>query len=186
MEEKTKGTISRGSEKTWEKSAGSQIILNSIFAVLGAAMIPAVVGDTSISSGHKVFEVSPCLLSFFLLAVSAEGAINAYDEKDVRKYVYYLLWYNVGVIFLGFGIAAIAWDHCIRGLVCSLSPVCRWTAWVAYMLAVFVFLARWLKDLGFLLSPNRSRFAEYLKELEDEVSPEPDHPFLMKLLGFVK
>ena len=35
-----------------------------------------------------------------LFAISAEGTVTAYDEKDGVKFVYYLVWYNIGVILV--------------------------------------------------------------------------------------
>ena len=48
--------------------------------------------------------------------MSAEGTTNAYDEKDVRKYVYYLLFYNLGVVFIGSAIAILVGVHFVEHL----------------------------------------------------------------------
>ena len=41
------------------------------------------------------------VVSFCLFGVSAEKSVVGLDEHDVRKYAYYSLPYNLGVIFAG-------------------------------------------------------------------------------------
>jgi hypothetical protein len=76
-------------DKTWQKSAPAQITLDSIFAALAAIWITIAIAD-NIHTKLKFFEILCSLFSFFLFAASAKGTTNAYDERDVVKYVYYL------------------------------------------------------------------------------------------------
>jgi hypothetical protein len=104
----------RGPEKTWEKSVPPQIILNSIFAALSGVLIALAISNSVPPDLKTLAGLLLALLSFLLFAMSAEGTTNAYDEKDVRKYVYYLLLYNVGVVCVGFAIAILVADHFLR------------------------------------------------------------------------
>src|ERR1700687_2749126 len=61
------GTSQRGPEKTWEKSAPSQIILNSIFAALSAVLITLVIGGSlppDLKYWENKFKFAELLLSF--------------------------------------------------------------------------------------------------------------------------
>jgi len=187
----------REPEKTWKKSAPSQIVLNSIFAALSAVLITIVVSDslphhlTYWENKYKFGDLVLTLLSFFLFAMSAEGTTNAYDEKDVRKYVYYLLLYNLGVISLGFALALFVGVHFLehlarfgRPVFCFLSEravdtlVC-----VVYFLAFVGLQWHWIDDVRWLLFSSDTGFAQYLKELTDEAVPESDPTCLMRMFN---
>jgi len=95
-------------DKTWQKNAPSQIVSNSIFAALAGVLIVFSIQDTSLRNLFKFSDLILSTLSFLVFAISAEQSVIALDEKDVKKYVYYLLWYNLGVIFLGASVAIMA------------------------------------------------------------------------------
>jgi hypothetical protein len=189
------GTSRRGPEKTWEKSAPSQIILNSIFAALSAVLIALVISDSLPrelkywETKLKFVELLFALFSFFLFAMSAEGTTNAYEEKDVRKYVYYLLLYNTGVYFLGAAIATLVGAHFLEhfanvvlAIFCRLSQ--GWAesiVFILYFIAFVVLQLHWIQDIYWLLCSSDADFGRYLKELKDEVEPESDPTCLMKL-----
>jgi MFS family permease len=188
-------TFQRGPEKTWEKSAPSQIILNSIFAALSAVLVTLVISDSLPAdlkyweTKFKFAELLLALFSFFLFAMSAEGTTNAYDEKDVRKYVYYLLFYNLGVVFIGFALAIFVGAHFVEHLghflrtnVYTLSQRAAQNIIVAIYVPMFVALQwNWLRDAHWLCCSSDAEFHRYLQELEDEVQPQPDPTCLMKL-----
>jgi hypothetical protein len=96
-------------DTTWQKNAPSQIVLNSIFAALAGILLGLSLQDPSAGTWHKLVELTFSLFSFLLFARSAEGTTDALDEKDVRQFVYYLLWYNLAVILLGV---------CPRNIIC--------------------------------------------------------------------
>ena len=97
----------RSPETTWEKNAPSQIVLNSIFAALDGALIVIIIQDPT-ASGTQFLSLALLVLSFFLFAVSAEKCVVALDERDVHKYAYYMLPYNLGVISGGIAIEILA------------------------------------------------------------------------------
>jgi hypothetical protein len=99
-------------DKTWEKNAATQVVLNSIFAALAAVWITVALGeDKDVTTWVKFFETVAALFSFLLFAISAEGTTTASDEHDVLKYVYYLVWYNVGVVLLSFAIGLFVFER---------------------------------------------------------------------------
>jgi hypothetical protein len=63
-------------DKTWQKSAGAQVVLDSIFAALAAIWITFAIQD-SLHTKLKFIEIACSLFSFFLFAISAEGTINS-------------------------------------------------------------------------------------------------------------
>jgi hypothetical protein len=121
--------------------------------------------------------------------MSAEGTTNAYDEKDVRKYVYYLLLYNTGVFFLGAAIATFVGAHFLEHLAkVVLAIFCRlsqgWAESIVFILYFLAFVAlqwHWIQDIHWLWRSSDADFGQYLKELTDEVEPKPDPTCLMKL-----
>ena len=52
---------------------------------------------------------------------------------------------------------------------------------VPYLVAFGYLQKNWICDVYWLLHSNDAKFGLYLKELKDEVVPEPDHSCLMKL-----
>jgi hypothetical protein len=123
--------------------------------------------------------------------MSAEGTTNAYEEKDVRKYVYYLLSYNLGVIFIGFAIAILVGVHFVE----HLGNILTWTSLGAlsqraaeisailalFVIDIFVLQWNWLCDAWWLCRSSDADFRGYLQELEDEVEPRAAPTRLMKL-----
>ncbi len=176
-------------DKTWQKGAGSQVVLDSIFAALAAIWITFATQD-SLQTRLKFFEIACSLFSFFLFAISAEGTTNSYDEKDVLKYVYYLLWYNVGVILIGSSIGLLIYAH-FRAHLLRFAGSFLWSSppfvsqvlvAVIYVLIFVVLLWRWIADAFWLLREPREEFDLYLRELNDEVPPTPERHFLMRLI----
>jgi hypothetical protein len=176
-------------EKIWQKNAASQIVLDSIFAALAVVWITVALPDR-IHTELKFLEMVCSIFSFFLFASSAEGTTNAYEEKDLLKFVYYLLWYNVGVIIIGFAIGALVYyhfeDHLIRfvgSMFWRLPPlVIRTSVFLIYSLLFGFLLWRWIHDAWWLLFTSKQRFAEYLKELSEEEVPLFNRHRLMRLV----
>jgi hypothetical protein len=173
-----------GQEKTWQKNAPSQIVLDSIFAALAALWITVTLQERPYIL-IKVLELTCALLSFFLLAISAEGTTTAYDEKDVTKFVYYLLWYNVGVILLGNAIGLVILVHFYQRISAQWTVVPQWLLWIilgAGYLAVFVLLLwRWIDDATWLFwRASNAEFDKYCDELGDLRTPSFDRRFLMR------
>jgi hypothetical protein len=178
-------------DTSWEKNAGSQIILDSIFAALAGIWITIAIPEGDhVSAFFKFCEVGASVFSFFLFAISAEGTTNACDEHDVLKFVYYLLWYNVGVVLIGGAIWLFIWRqfsanfvHFARSLFSCLSPLgATYAVELGYAILFTVFLWRWIGDAIWLLFADKSDFRDYLAELTDQASPKPDHHPLMRLI----
>jgi hypothetical protein len=173
-------------DSPWQKNAGSQIVLDSIFAALAAVWITFAIGDDKISNVLKFFETGTALLSFFFFAISAEGTTNACDEDDVVKYVYYLLWYNAGVVLIA--IAILVLSHFDPHFVTFLGSwfwylrpaVLRVAIHLVYVSFFFMVLWRWIHDFIWLLFKKRSSFDLYLKELAGEAPPERNRHWLMR------
>jgi hypothetical protein len=176
-------------DKTWQKGAGSQVVLDSIFAALAAVWITFATQD-SLQTRLKFIEIVCSLFSFFLFAISAEGTTNSYDEQDVLKYVYYLLWYNVGVILIGSSIGLLIYAHFSTHLLRFAGPFLSYLPPLIgqilvptiYSFIFFVLLWRWIADAFWLLFEPQEDFNLYLQELNDEVSPIPERHFFMRLI----
>jgi len=174
-------------EKTWQKNAPSQITLNSIFAALGGVLIAVVIQDKDISNILKFVELVLLFLAFLFFAVSAEATTNALDEKDVKKYVYYMIWYNFGVVLIGASITIIIYAHFADRISCFISrflPIFGASIWpviITFLIVFIILLSHWLQDIRWLLFARKVEFSKYLDELEDRVEPESDPSCLMKL-----
>ena len=180
-------------DKTWQKNANSQIVLNSIFAALAAVWITiALSDDKNVHTWLKFFEVHCALFSFFLFALSAEGATNAYDEKDVTKFVYSMLWYNVGVILIGAAIGLLIFAHflhdAIRFLNLAVPSLSRGgslcAVLVPYLLLFWLLLRQWMCDSWWIVFGPEGEHEEYIDELEDRATPTKDRRWLMRLILF--
>jgi hypothetical protein len=178
-------------DKTWQKNAAAQVVLDSIFAALAAIWITVALGEEKeVTTWVKFFETVAALFSFLLFAISAEGTTTANDEHDVVKYVYYLLWYNVGVVLISAAIGLFVFErfeshfvHFIRLPFSCLSPTEAWV--VVYSLSILTFIVllwRWIWDTIDLVWGDDRRFRRYLKELEDEEKPEQEHGCVMRII----
>jgi hypothetical protein len=104
--------------------------------------------------------------------------------------VYYLLWYNVGVILIGSSIGLLIYAHfgihLLRftgSFLWCLPPLATQALLTTiYVLTFVVLLWRWLDDACFLLFETQENFDLYLRELNDEVSPRPEHHLVMRLI----
>lgn len=162
-------------ESVWQRNAPTQIILNSILAALDGILIPWAFDSLRRPYSYMVIALLVC--SFFLFAVSAEQTLNAPDENDVRKYIYYMLWYNIGAILLGLSIAlAIYVNFDVRT-----HGIAPWYVVVAYLvLFSFLFLHRWVKDSYWLLRERKTSFKDCIDELEDRRRPKQEVPMFMR------
>jgi len=175
-------------ETTWQKSASSQIVLDSIFAGLAAVWITIAINDSEMSNAWKCLDGACSLLSFFVFAISAEGTTNAYEERDVLKFVYYMLWYNVGVILIATAIEILTLSHfgshilsrVGSSLSCVPPNILQILIWMGYGVFWFVLLWRWLYDSYFLLCASPQKFKNLLNELDDKSPPEFDRHWLMR------
>jgi len=170
-------------ETTWQRNAPSQIVLNSIFAALDGALAVIIIQDPQ-PANWQIWPLVLLVISFFLFAISAEKCVVALDERDVKKWAYYLLPYNLGVIGTGFAIGImmyVRFDSKIRGLLAPRLGTCsHWVSLLGWFIVAVIFLWTWIYDTCWLLLASKKRFEEWLEELEDKRDPEPDHGYLMK------
>jgi hypothetical protein len=138
------------------------------------------------SAWFNIIEGSFSLASFFLFAISAEGSLTASDEKDVIKYLYYLLWYNVGVILLGVVLTLFAFERLQHFLTTRLRDCPGIQHFLGtfglliYLVVTLLLLWRWIYDAWYLRFANDGEFQSYVEELTDKRSPTPDHHFFMR------
>jgi hypothetical protein len=189
--------IARPMEKTWQKNSGSQIVLDSIFAALAALWLTIVISDQigatrKLVEVRKLLEVIFSLFSFLFFAVSAEGTATAYEENDVKKFVYYLVWYNFGVILIGCAVVLFIfaqfeldfWKFATAYLNCLSNALAECLLdLVAYGGLVFGLFWTWIRDVSWLLwRADENEFNDYLRELCDEQAPKREHRCLMRLV----
>jgi hypothetical protein len=175
---------------TWQRNAASQIVLDSIFAALAGVWVtialPASIPNMSV--WFKIIEGSFSLVSFFLFAISAEGSLTASDENDVIKYLYYLLWYNVGVILIGVALTLFAFERLQHFIAAGLTdcPGIRHFLGtfdlVVYLIVALLLLWRWIHDAWFLRFGNDDEFQHYVEELTDRRAPTPDRHYFMRYI----
>lgn len=171
-------------ETTWEKTAPSQIVLNSIFAALDGALIVIIIQDQQQPTWWQFWSLILLVVSFCLFAVSAEKCVVALDEHDVRKYAYYMLPYNLGVISAGVAVEFVTYVRFgskVRDWMALHLGVC--SGWV-WFLAAIIFMWTWLRDSCWLLGASKKDYDEWLEELEDKRSPAPEPGHLMN--GFYR
>lgn len=173
-------------KKTWQENAPNQIVLNSIFAALVGALIAVVIADVianldpNFSSKIKFIALAMLLLSFVLFALSAEQTTNALDEHDVKKYVYYLLHYNLAVILLGNSIGIVIYGHFINRLIHYFTPTHPWITIMGFIITFIALFWRWIIDTKLLLCEDKDEMVDYLAELEDKKEPKKDPSYLMR------
>ena len=106
------------------------------------------------------------------------------------KYVYYLFWYNIGVVLLGIAIAGLILAHFQAPLVkffatripCLSPHIITFAINLVYAGFFFALLWHWLRDAGWILCGDTSEFNDYLKELNDEATPEVHRRRLMRFI----
>jgi len=176
-------------ETTWERTAPSQIVLNSIFAALDGALIVIILQDTQATKAQFLSLVL-LVASFCLFAVSAENCVVALDERDVRKYAYYMLPYNLGVICGGVAIEVLMYARFgakIEGrLTLHFGISSRWLSLVLWFLVGIIFMSTWIRDTCWLFLCKRANFDAWLEELQDKRHPEPEPGRFMRLFYRVR
>jgi hypothetical protein len=96
------------------------------------------------------------------------------DEKDVRRYVFILLLYNLGVLAIFVGLAVLIY----------LRYNIHW--YIVFPIFILIGIYPWFHDLFWMLNPFRNKelkkkLSDYLKELTGEIfPPEPEKNFFTK------
>lgn len=169
-------------DKTWLKNASAQITLNSIFAAFVGVFIALATTDNALSELYKLQFIEICLLliSFVMFALSAECTLDALDEKDVKKYVYYMLWYNIAVILLGISMAILIYAHFFAALKKYISPAHPWITYVIFILFFLVLFWKWFNDTWWLIRATNKKMTAFLDELEGKTEPKSNPSCLMR------
>jgi len=150
----------------WIKNAPNLLIVTSIFAALAGILLVFVFQDKDLRNDW-ICPIVFLLISFWLFAWASEQITTAIDEKDVKKYVYILLFYNFAVIALFMGIASIIYLKFFRSI-------------YVFIITLVLLIKPWLRDTKFILF-DRACFYEYIKELTGEIEKsQEDHSWLMK------
>ncbi len=114
----------------------------------------------------------------------------ALEERDVKKYAYYLVPYNLGVISTGAAIEVMMYsrfDSAIQARLAQYFGVfSRWVSLLIWLVAAFIFLRIWICDVCWLFFARKESFERWLKELEDEHNPVLDHTWLMRMFYLLR
>jgi hypothetical protein len=177
---------------TWERNAPTQIVLDSIFAALAGVLIVTSLQDPNPRSWRKLIELIFAFSSFLFLARSAEGTTTALDERDVDKYVYYLTWYNLGVVLLIWSLAILIYGYfyshflafCIRHTSCSWVAPETLNLLIPFSYAFFFLVVAkdWLEDVCWIIFKRQETYNEYIQELKEESEPTRDWPSFLRLI----
>jgi hypothetical protein len=159
-------------EKPWVKNAPNLLIVNTIFAALAGILLVLVFQVPELNC-HWLWPLLLLLLAFLFFAWSAEEITTAIDEKDVYKYVYILIFYNLGVITLFGGLASIIhYKYQVNG-------------WLVLVITIILLYRPWLRDICFLIF-RQQKFLVYLEELLGNQGPDKDHSILMRFFYWTK
>lgn len=192
-------------QKPWKRNTSQFLTVNSIFAALSGILIVLVLQEDKyfnklIPLVHIPFAFLAAgifFISFFLFALAAEKTTDALDEDDSKKYVYYMLHYNAGVVLLLVGIALLIFFR-YYPLVSSLMPASvtvpvpripyfipsstrvSISIWVIHLIISVIYLTAivrfflyrfWIDDIRFILF-RKDELKDYFDELEGLKQPE--------------
>lgn len=202
---KKENEIRHPEEKPWRRNTTQFLTVNSILAALSGVLIVLVFQDSKYFSKFLPFIHIPVALiavciffvSFFLFALAAEKTTDALDEDDSKKYVYYMLHYNFGVILLFLGIALLIFfryyplisrlmpapvtvlipkiPYLIPSSLALLIPkqlIHIFILTIYFIFVVGIFLWHyWIDDIKFILR-EKDKLKDYFDELEGLRKPE--------------
>jgi hypothetical protein len=186
-------------QKPWKRNTSQFLTVNSIFAALSGILIVLVLQEDKyfnklIPLVHIPFAFLAAgifFISFFLFALAAEKTTDALDEDDSKKYVYYMLHYNAGVVLLLVGIALLIFFR-YYPLVSSLMPAsvtvpvpripyfipsstrASISIWVIHLIISVIYLTAivrfflyrfWIDDIRFILF-RKDELKDYFDELK--------------------
>jgi hypothetical protein len=159
-------------EKPWIKNAPTLILVSSIFAALAGALFGITLGDASTT--HYLPSIL-FAISFWLFALSAEEITTAIDDQDVKRYVFLVVFYNLGVVMLFAGSAVLIYFKFSTSL------------WLTVLITSAAIIYPWGRDLCFLLNPwNKEEMENYLDELEGRREPQTAGGFIAKIFYRIK
>ncbi len=160
-------------KEPWIKNAPQLLVVNSILAALSGILIGLVIQDENHFGSSWYIPMIPLVLSFLIFVLVSEQITTALDEKDVKRYVFILLLYNLGVLALFVGLSTLVF---IRY---------KLSSWYTIIIFPFIYYP-WIHDFLWILNPLRNnklkqKLSDYLKELTGEIfPPEPERNFFTK------
>jgi hypothetical protein len=92
-------------EKPWRRNAPNDLIVNSILAAISAIVV-----QTAVTSGEPKYSIGWLIAAFaslLLFIISAERAGEAIREESFSAYIWSMICYNFGVLFLFMSLCAI-------------------------------------------------------------------------------
>ena len=92
--------------ETFNNKVQSLMFMYSILAATAGIFLTFVLADSKLSNMTWLWllTVAPLSFSILLFILSGEGITDASDEEDYKKYLSFLVPYNITVIFLFLGI----------------------------------------------------------------------------------
>lgn len=139
----------------------------SIATAMVGAILAIVILDDKIKD-YWEWPVGSLSLSFLCFIWGFEKFSDALDEDDLDKHLAWLVWYNVGVFLLMFGLTVFIILHYDfwGGIPNSRILIALGLSGIASF--------KWLKDFFWLFCCSKSKYEEYRKELTGETDPVKD------------
>jgi hypothetical protein len=155
--------------KPWKENIGYLLTVYSILGALSALLIGLVLQSGDFANSWKL-PISFLSFSFFCLILAAEKTTDALDENDVEKYLFCLVFYNIGVTCLIYGISFIIYFKYFINV--------RLWAWVA---VTAIPALPWLRHLSYLFFKPEKEFRKYVEELGGTEEIDRDWGIFIKL-----
>ena len=152
------------SEKPWRRNAPNDLIVTSILAAISAIVVQTLV--TSGEPKYWTFWVMAAFLSLFLFVISAERAGESIREDDIKLYIWSMVIYNIGVLFLFLSLCAIFSRYTDSNAIWSI------------IIVMLLWLWFWGRDTIFLIFPgdHHDRWKRRMdgEEVEGEILDQYD------------
>ena len=145
--------LNKNMKDKWKTNAGYFLGTHPILAALSGILIGVIIQDHFFDNSWKL-PIALLSLAFLFFVLSVEKTTDAFDEDDVRKYLFYLLLFNLGVILLIWGMALVI------SIRYAFKPV-----W--FNITVFFITLPWLLDIMYLIFEPEEKFEEYIQELRE-------------------
>ena len=167
--------------ETFNNKVQSLMFMYSILAATAAIFLTFVLADSKLSNMTWLWllTVAPLSFSILLFILSGEGITDASDEEDYKKYLSFLVPYNITVIFLFLGIfSTIIIKSSLNEILFFSRPYVRL---ILFGIIFLILTKRWWghRGLKWLFFASKIDFENYIEELKGHKKPERD-----RLSGF--
>lgn len=150
---------------SWTRDVSNLLIINGIFTALSVILIPLVLQNDSAFKDSWLLPIILLIFTFGLFALVAAKMAEAVEQTNIKKYVSYLLLYNLAVIMLFASIGIIIYRH--------YSP--SGTALFILSASIIIVSLPWIRDFFWMLLVDKKDFERYVAGLEGERKPETDY-----------